>query len=221
MPFIPAPAQTIRAVHKISVQGEECLNVCYFDVGAVAPSAGEMITFANDLMDAYEATLFANCAAEATLEGVEITNVTTMAGLQVTSTNIAVAGPIAQAAVNNGLAFLIALNTPFSGRSNRGRLFIPGFRNDSFDADSNYWSAGITSGNATAMQELSEDWLAAVEGLTPVGATAASLVIASYYSGTDEDTGLPIPRAEAVTTGVTSTSARRRVAVQRRRRPRS
>lgn len=215
MPFIPAPEGTVRCVHHFTVQGQECLCVVYVHVGG-DPSAAELLTLANDMFGAWQTHLLPNQAAEITFDYVTCTAVEEEDGLQVTSTVSAQPGGSANPAAPNALAFLISLRTAFSGRSRRGRFSIPGMRGDLIDTDSNYWTTGLTN----ELQTDATAWLAAVNDIDTIGATENQLVVASYYSGTDAE-GDPIPRASAELTPVTSVLARRRIATQRRRRPRS
>lgn len=217
MAFIPAPEGTVRCVHNMTLQGQECLIVCYVEVSD-SPSAADLLDLANEMFTAFQTTLFVSCSDEVTLNFVQCTDVEVENGLQATSNLAAVQGGSAIPAISNALSMVLSLRTPFSGRSNRGRMYIPGMRNDTVDTDSNYWTAG----QVTTIQDRADDWLAAVEGIT-LGAKTVSLVVASYYT---LDPSIPtpprtVPRAAAITTGVTSILARRRIGTQRRRRPRT
>lgn len=216
MPFIPAPAGTVRAVNTFTLQGQECQVVHYHNVGLVDPSAAELLAFANDLQNALVSNFEDVTVTELTFDNTQCTMVETESGLQATSTVSPSTGTVAIASVNNALSALFALGTGLSGRSFRGRMFIPGGRSDNLATDSNYW----LSTYLTQLQTAGEGFLAEVNALTPVGATANEWSVASYFSGTDPD-GNPIPRAEAVITPIVSITARARIATQRRRRPRS
>lgn len=219
MAFIPAPEGTVRCVQNFTVQGEECLNVFHVEVSD-APGGGDLLDLANELFQAWQSTLLANQAPEVQFNFVQCTDVETEGGLQATSTETpAAGGATGTVAVSNALAFLLSLRSPFSGRSNRGRLFVPGWRSDKVDPNSNYWmSDTVGEANTDAAA-----WLDAVESIV-LGAKTVSLVISSYYTANP----LPppaeprtVPRAVAINTGVTSIVARSRIATQRRRRPRS
>lgn len=218
MAFIPAPEGTVRCVNQFSLQGQECLNVYHVEVSD-APSAGDLLDLADDLFTAWATHILPNQAVECVLNQVQVTDVEVDNGLQATSTIAPAAGGGASDAASNALAMCLSLRTPFSGRSNRGRLFIPGLRANQIATDSNYW----TSAQVGEVQTDATAWLAAVEGIV-LGAKTVSLVVTSYYT----ENPLPppaeprtVPRGLAVNTGVTSIVARPRIATQRRRRPRS
>lgn len=216
--FIPAPEGTVRCVQNFTVQGEECLNVFHVLVSA-SPSPADLLDLSNELFTAWSTTLLANQADEVTFNAVQCTDVEVESGLQATSTEAPVAGGSANPAASNSLAMLLSLRTPYSGRSNRGRLFIPGWRQDQIDTDSSYWTVATTGEASTDAAA----WLAAVEGIT-LGAKTVQLVVTSYYT-LDPDAVPPeprtVPRDLAINQGVESIVARRRIATQRRRRPRS
>jgi hypothetical protein len=219
MAFIPAPVGTVRAVYFHTVQGQECLVSHYFDLGPANADATELQDFANDAFSAYALRFKSLMSNECTIERVVMTNVQTANGIQATSNVAAVAGTSGDPATSNALALLISLHTGLSGRSFRGRMYLPGARSGAFQSDTNYFTTTYANEATTAATNYAND----VNALTPVGATTAVWSVASYY---ELDPTLPVgersvPRSIAVLTGISSVQGRTRVATQRRRRPRS
>lgn len=223
MAFIQAPPGTVRAVFDFSLQGQQCQCVQYHAVGVVDPSTAELQAFADDLFDAFTTAFDAVLVTELTLDQVTCTLVETQNGPQAQSTNAPYAFGVAINSANNALAVQYSMGTGLSGRSFRGKMFVPGGRSDNIATDSNYWSSsGTPPTYIDQLQTAGEDYLAAVNALTPVGATANEWSVASYYSGSSgAPLYIPTPRGTAVITPITSITVRARIATQRRRRPRS
>lgn len=219
MTFIPAPVGSVRGVYFHTVQGQECLVSHYFDLGPANPTPSELQSFADDAFEEYKDAFGPLMSNECTMDRCVMTLVQAPNGIQATSSGAAEAGTSGDPATSNALALLISLHTGLSGRSFRGRMFMPGARSGAFQSDSNYFTTAYAAAGGAA----AETYRNAIEALTPVGATAAEWSVASYY---ELDPLLPVgersvPRAEAVFTHITACVGRTRVATQRRRRPRS
>lgn len=225
MPFPPAPQGTVRAVFTFLLQGQECQIVQYHNVGLVDPSGNDLKAFANDLMQEFELAFEDVLTTELTLSNVVCTMVEAANGPQAESDRAPHSFAVNVPSVNNALAVQFYMTTGLSGRSFKGKMFVPGARSDNIAADSNYWSStGTPPTYIDQLQTAGEAYLAGVNALTPVGTTANEWSVASYFSGTSgPPLFTPTPRAPdpAVITPITGIVVRPRIATQRRRRPRS
>jgi hypothetical protein len=110
------------------------------------------------------------------------------------------AGAIPSAALTNNVALVTTLLTPYTGRSFRGRIFMPGIPTNQ------------TSGNNIITTYVGDMQNALAALRTALLGEGATWVVASYFAN-------GVARETAVPTAVTSLLTRSRVDTQRRRLP--
>lgn len=211
MAFIPAPEFTVRINWQGTVDGELFVNVMYASLDAYPASPAEWVTLANDLFDAYkfawldEATASFALREEVILTGCTVRDVHVEHGAEGFSTNAPFPGAIsAGSLLPNEVSLCISWHTGVSGRSFRGRMYLPGI-SSAVLADANHIATDqVTAANLSATHFL-EQIAGALEAPTPV--------IASYQADL-------APRALAVVTPIINGGANSRLDSQRRRMPR-
>jgi hypothetical protein len=104
----------------------------------------------------------------------------------------AVSGGVAGEGMPNNVTYTISLKTGLTGRSFRGRNFVPGLSPDNVNGNT------IASGFRTGILAFYNELRALAES------TGNPLVVVSRYSGVNPTTGKPIPRVEGIATEVIS-----------------
>lgn len=117
-------------------------------------------------------------------------------------------GSIAAESMPNNVTYTVSLKTGLTGRSFRGRNYVPGMHVDAVTGNT------VTSGFRSAVL----NFYTAL--LTWAAANGTPMVVVSRYSGVNPTTGKPIPRTTGVATPIVSvTTFDSTVDSQRRRLP--
>ena len=126
MAFIPGTTGLVRAVFNQTLEGQEVVNVVYFE-GTADPTPAECLELATLLGDAWADQTAPGlgvlewCNEELTLESVTVTGVHNANGPQAEySVGVSGQGASTSQAINNTLAVVASLRTDLSGRSFRG-----------------------------------------------------------------------------------------------------
>lgn len=170
-----------------------------------ATSAAEMLTFTQDVADAFETSFDlldpTSITADWTYLGYAATYnwVGTLYGVEAPQN---IVGTLAQQNLPPNTAYLVKKSTGLAGRANRGRVYVPPYEISEGTID----NSGYLSGAGQALRQASwNTFLAAVEAITP-GNTTLQLL----HTSTLVD---PTPNS----TTVTAVTVDGRVATQRRR----
>lgn len=207
MAFIPVP-DGIKCVMRFSKASQQVCNVFY----VTTPD-----TVDDTLLDTLGSTLYnwwyANGrllqSNDVALQAIELTDVSVEGGLGIEYTTLLPANAIGGVDyLPNNVTLAIKLSSGMTGRSNRGRQYWIGIKQNQLASDYNHITTTFQTAIKGAYDSLISDLVSA--GFT--------LVIASLYSGVDGD-GKPIPRTTGVTHEVASVVVNATIDSQRRRLP--
>lgn len=191
MPFVPVPL-TVEAEIRMLLQGQKVENTLWWRF-ATPPDASDIEALAEQLFT-WWSTAYADIASEdLVLNEILITDMSEEGGIQFTRNGDGTNGNVAGDILPNNSSVCVSFRTGFSGRSRRGRNYVPGIPIGSRDGVNT-----ITQAYATAVTEA---YTTLIESEV---VDVALWVIASRFSGVDPDTGRPIPREEGVTTSVSA-----------------
>lgn len=212
MPFIPGPANAVRLSFE-GLQRTEPWAVIMHAINTAPPLDQAQVDSAFVAFKDEFVTILATYAIsdDCTLERLIARNVTATGGLEFTSTNLPATGATAGPTLTNETALCISWRTGISGRSFRGRSYLPGVSTVHTDGDD---TNRLTSAVAANAKDAADQFIASL------GAAGFQLCVASYFSGVDVD-GNPIPRAVGIYTPVTGAVVNPRLDSQRRRMPRN
>lgn len=189
-------------------RGEQVLNIVHYNSATLAPwSAADLFDLANAIKTAWKVTtgtigIAGNITQDVTIQRVVATDLSEEDGVQEVS-NVA-DGPAGgtAAALENGIALCASLRTGFSGRSFRGRLYVPGISSSNGGSDPNH----VGGTYATNMQT------AVTNTFQGTGVRAGWGVLSRVHNG--------LLRENAICTPITSVVVNTRLDSQRRRMPR-
>ena len=205
MPFVPVP-NTIEVESRYIWSGQQVETTSYFE-----KADGWTLSDISDWLDQMNVIIQEELLP---LLSTAIQFVELVARLLDTASSIGFSLPISPAvsggedfpAVPNNSTYTISFKTGLTGRSFRGRNYVPGI------PDNKRIENTIDSAFRTGLLAFySTLRTAASENSTP-------MVVVSRYSGVDPDTGKPIPRVTGVTTNVASISTADLVLDSQRRR---
>lgn len=191
MAFVPVPL-TVEAEIRMLLQGEKVENTLWWRF-AEPPTSTDLETLGENLFTWWSSSYAAIASEDLVLNEILITDMSEEEGIQFTRNGDGVNGEVSGDILPNNSSVCVSFRTGFSGRSRRGRNYVPGLPIGSRDGVNT-----ITQAYATA---LTEAYTALLDSEV---VESAIWVIASRFSGTDPDTGRPIPRAEGVTTPVSA-----------------
>jgi len=201
MAFIPT-ANTVKITLEFNLHGELCVNVYYATLSSPITTVN-LTQIATIVKDWWIASAADFLSQDLTLTKVVAMDVSVEDGFQVTMTeDLPAPGGITTASLANQVALVVSKHTLFTGRSSRGRAYIPGLAAAS--VSSNAVSATVQVGLIAAHGQLQTDLFA----------VPANLVVVSFWdNGVQRTAGRP--------RGIASYSANNRVDTQRRRLPRT
>lgn len=188
MPFVPVP-NTAKVAVLWKQFGQKLVSTLWFEK-ASAWSSTDLVDLATAVNSWVVAEVLPHLSDTLNCEGTEARDMSALgaAGVLVPITPAA-SGAAGGGGMPTNVTAAIKFLTGLTGRSHRGRNFIPGIAPASISADA------ITSGSQAvfvAMYNALADYLVDL---------AATHVVASLYSGIGVD-GKPTPRPEGVTTPV-------------------
>jgi len=197
LPILP---DGMRISLEMSLQGKDIANIYHVTTTNVIDDL-EMFRIADVFKDWWDVSLSITLSDELSLNAITVTDISVVGGGQIISTvGMPVIGKSINDSITNNVALVASLGTAKTGRSFRGRSFIPGMPVVAITDN----HVGLV--NAAIVTSAFEDLLAAliVEG--------ARLVVASFISG-------GVQRLIGVATEIISIAVRTRVDTQRRRLP--
>lgn len=204
MPFVPV-ANTIQVDVLYLLAGQRVENTLYFE-DPEGWNIGKLITFLGDLSTLIQTDLLPALASSIQLIELigRLLDTASSIGFSLPVTP-PVSGGVSGNAAPNNVTYTISFKTGLTGRSFRGRNYVPGLAAGSFTENT------IASGTRTAI-------LAFYSALMAMASENGSpWVVVSRYSGVDSD-GKPIPRVAGVTTNVASVTTFDNTADSQRRR---
>jgi len=204
MAFVPVP-DTVLVELRYDYLLQKVENTLWF-TGDSAPDPTSMAALGGEIIDWWVGGLAPISNSGVQLREVVVTDMSSATGPQVTvTTSLPQYGEVTEEPLPSGNTLAVSFRTVNRGRSFRGRNYFVGLSRTQIDG--NVVLVGFAGGLVTAYESLQA--AATVAGYT--------WVIASRFSGVDGD-GDPIPRAEGITTPVTTVLiADMRVDSQRRR----
>jgi hypothetical protein len=206
MPFVPVP-NTLQVDVLYLWDGQRVENTLYFEEpdGWDAPSIGVFLGELRTLISEELMPLLSVSIQFIELVGRLLDTASSVGVVLSVTPTISGSNPVE--AVPNNVTYTVSFRTGLTGRSFRGRNYVPGIPNDAVTG--NTIEAGFRTGVLAFYDALMA--LATVEGVI--------WVVVSRFSGVD-GSGNPIPRAAGVTTPVISVgTADLTVDSQRRRLP--
>lgn len=209
MPFIPCN-NVVEASIRFLLDEQLVENVFHFHKTAVgAITALDLADLAGQLLGWWE-TVFSYCLPiELIFNEIYLRDLTTAEGLEETaSTTTRDAGRVSGGVLPNQDTFCVSFRTGFTGRSNRGRVYLPALL-----------KAYVTQN--TVADGAADDIVARYGGLASAADAAGfTHVVTSKYSGMGGVPRRPIPRAAGVSKVITSyLAADRTVDSMDRRKP--
>lgn len=191
MPFVPVP-NTIAVDVVYLLGGQRVENTLYFERGD-GWDVASITAWLTDLRAWISEELMPSLSAA--LEFIELAArlLDTASSIGIVNTiSPVVSGGVAGDAVSNNVSYTISFRTGLTGRSFRGRNYVPGLPVTSVAGNT------IAAGTRTAL-------LAFYDGLRSLGGdNGIAWVVVSRFSGVDPTTGDPIPRTTGVTTVIQS-----------------
>jgi len=201
MAFIPT-ANTVKITLEFNLHGELCVNVYYATLSSPVITAN-LTQIAEIVKDWWIASAAPFLSQDLTLDRVTVMDVSVEDGGQaVETTDLPAPGEITTASIANQVAMVVTKHTLFSGRSSRGRAYIPGMAQAGIS--SNTIPSTVQVGLIAAHSQLQTDLFA-----VPCNLTVVSFV----------DNG--VPRTAGRPRGIASFSGNNRVDTQRRRLPKT
>lgn len=199
MAFIPTVGG-IRVTVEMTLQGQVVLNI-YHVIKSTPIVTADLTAIAEIFRDWWVSDLSDFLSNDILLTGVTARDISSEDGQEVlVNDTLPVSGGIASNAAPNQVAMVVTHYTLFSGRSSRGRSYIPGLAAASLDQStiSSTVQAGIVAAHVS-LREL-------------LFAVPVNIAVVSFY----ED---GVPRAAGRARGITSFAGNNRVDTQRRRLP--
>jgi len=149
------------------------------------------------------ADYLAHLSSDLSLEAVEVTDLTTLGGLGIVYTaGLPQIGGDTSGALPNNVAVAVKLASGFTGRSRRGRTFVPGIASGALTADRQHINSTLQSLLQAAFSDLIAELIA----------NSLHMVVTSYFSG-------GAPRVTPENTPITGTSTNTTLDSMRRRLP--
>jgi hypothetical protein len=174
------------------LQGQKVENTLWWRF-ATPPDASDLELLGVNLFTWWSNSYAAIAPQALVLNEILITDMSEEEGIQFTRNGDGVNGEVSGDILPNNSSVCVSFRTGFSGRSRRGRNYVPGIPIGARDGVNT-----ITQAYATAVTEA---YTALIDSEV---VSNAIWVIASRFSGVDPDTKRPIPRTEGVTTGVSA-----------------
>lgn len=197
MAFIRVP-DGVRLRVELDIFGKRVVNIHYATTPDII-DAVKLLALATRVRNWYQTYILATQSTEIAIAGVTATNMDVPNGEEArASFTPPVAGALPGLAVSANVAFVVSHLTAKTGRSFRGRTYVPGLRQT--DTAQNVVNSARIAALLTGYAAL----------ITELNAENATLVVASFQSG-------GLPRAEAVTTPINGVVAGDRLDTQRRR----
>jgi hypothetical protein len=205
MAFIPAPG--IAQAELVFTWNEQTVEMVLNFQGSGAWSATTLDLLGSSLVSWFQTYLAPLLSTQIQLRIVRVRDLTTVNGVGVEhSSGLPSGGLINTASVPNNVAIAVKHSTGLTGRSFRGRSFVPGLAAGDINVNT------LLPDSLTALRN-------AFANLNVVSnVNGAVHVVLSKYHGVDSQ-GKPIPRATAIATPVLSYSVDPTVDSQRRRLP--
>lgn len=218
MVFIPAPPGIARVRLNWSLEGNEAVNVTYWDIGTAAPLTPiNAVDVCDQIYKGWHTVAPADnhlqqvVCPQIELVSIECEDASAPNGV-VRERIVGEFGGAAGPPVPPGVAWVARLVSGFRGRSARGRMFLPGLDIAHVAAD------GAIDNVAELDAVMLNGWqIGTADGAGLTSLSGLTQVIASFFSGVDPVTHRPIPRATAVITPVNAIHADLFVHSQRRR----
>jgi len=177
MAFVPLPNGCKVAVEML-LQGQNAVNTFHF-INAGAWDIDDMELLGEEVWDAYAAWVAAKYTSGTQLVRVTVTDLRTQFADQYVTTHSPVSGAVSSAPIPNNVAAAISRRSNLTGRSTRGRVYLP---------VENTANTSAANNMATAFRDGA---LALLDG---IGSAAAAInfteVIASYVQN-----GVPLTTA--------------------------
>lgn len=190
MPFVPVP-NTIAVDVVYLYAGQRVENTLYFERGDGWDTTS-ITTFLNDLQAWISQELMPVLSQAIQFIELAARLLDTASSIGIVNTvSPVVSGGVAGDAVSNNVSYTVSFRTGLTGRSFRGRNYVPGIPVTSVASNT------IGAGFRTAL-------LAYYTGLMALGVdNGITWVVVSRFSGVDSN-GDPIPRVTGVTTPIVS-----------------
>lgn len=207
MPFVPVP-NTLQVDVIYLLDGQRVENTLYFEKtgGWDAAAISDWLASLRNLITSDLMPTLAGAIQFIELIG-RLLDTASSIGLSVPITPV-VSGGSGDEAMPNNVTYTISFKTGLTGRSFRGRNYIPGIPNGAISQNT------IAPGFRTSLLAFYDALMALSESLSILW------VVVSRFSGVDPVTGDPIPRVTGVTTPILSvTTFDNTVDSQRRRLP--
>jgi len=201
MPFVPV-LDTAKVCLRFSKAGQQVCNVLHVEADTAIDNT--VLNQIGSIVTTWATTQYLNhLSSDMTLEAVEVTDLTTAGGLGIVyTTGLPQTGGDTSGALPNNVAVAVKLATGLTGRSHRGRTFVPGIAAGALTADKQHINSTLQGILISAFDALISDLIA--EGLT--------LVVTSLVSG-------GVPRTAGVNTPVLAPFVNTTLDSQRRRLP--
>lgn len=197
MAFIPLP-NGVKVELKYTLNGKACVNVLWFTKPVITVTV-DFPALGGAIKDWWVDTQAAAHPTSMSLDEIVITEWAAADGAQLTFTeDLPAAGTNASPALPNNVALVVSLRTGYTGRSFRGRMYVPGLHEGQVVGDD--VSLLIASDFATGAELLAS--MALDEGFL--------WVVASFHHDL-------APRVTGVPSAITSFVVNTRVDTQRRR----
>jgi len=172
MPLPPVP-DTAKVCLRMRKAGQLVCNVFHVHSDtAIDPTVLNTIgaTFATWATNYYMNHL----SSDLTLEAIEVTDLTTTGGMGIVyTTGLPVTGGDTSGALPNNVAIAVKLASGLTGRSQRGRTFVPGIAAGALTADRQSINSTLQGLLIAAFEQLISDLIDA----------GVRLVVTSYFSG--------------------------------------
>jgi hypothetical protein len=197
MAFIPVPFG-VKVVIEYQIGGKPAINV-FFVIADHEIEIADLTDIAEIVRSSWVGGILPNLSNELSLMSVTATDVSKADGGQVINmTDLPATGGVAQPAAPNQVAAVLSLRSGYTGRSNRGRLYLPGIPE-----------------NVAGQTELGSAFRTAIAG--QFQAMKASLVGEGYTPVIASFQHLGVPRTTAVVQPISNQFVSAGIATQRRR----
>lgn len=201
MPFVTTPF-TYKASINYILNSKPVANILHVTT-MLGMTDSEMDDIANSIGNVWGASAMPSLNIQLVLQSVTLTDISIADGRQVTNLLAApIPGGQGGDAVPNNVAGMITLRTGFTGRSKRGRLFIPGLAES--NVSNNTPAPTVMADIVTALELVN----AGIDAILP----GAYLSIVSFFNA-------GVARPNGMTFPITSFEARTKLGTQRRRLP--
>jgi hypothetical protein len=219
MPALPSPGKVVRCdLFQTVGANTRVRNRIFFSYTGAGPTTADLTTLAGTISTAWNTNIAPQQNTGCTLTQIQLTDLNSASGAQVTST-VSRVGTLAGTALSAGVAMIVKFKINRRYRGGHPRFYLPG-RVVADLASSTSWAAGSVSSLATAFAA----FITACVASPPTNLGTMAHINVSYFTGFTNKTfpsgrtrAVPNTRVTPVNDTVTSYSVNGLVGSQRRR----